>query len=293
MNACASCAMLGRRRLAGADRPDGLVGDDEARASPAANAIASTWSRSTSSVSPASRCSSVSPTHAITSQPGGERGAGAARDHLVGLAEDWRRSEWPTSVPVTPSSRSIARRDLTGERALVGPVRRSARRPRCPLVDRGRRARRPAGRRRRRRRRAASNASQKARVSARPLEHLPVARDQHRHSPPGSPRRRGAPCPRAARATRRRRSRPTRRGRRGRLVERADRVAAADDRVAAAVGHGLGDGARSRRRTRGHSKTPIGPFQKTVLAPRDRARRTRSRVSGPMSSPSQPSGSSS
>ena len=43
---------------------------------------------------------------------------------------------------------------------------------------------------------------------------------------------------------------------------------------------------------RGHSKTPIGPFQKTVRASAMRAA-NRSRVAGPMSSASQPSGTSS
>src|SRR5581483_4624309 len=43
---------------------------------------------------------------------------------------------------------------------------------------------------------------------------------------------------------------------------------------------------------RGHSKTPIGPFQKMVRASASRPAK-RSRVSGPMSSPSQPPGSSS
>ena len=52
----------------------------------------------------------------------------------------------------------------------------------------------------------------------RPAEHLPVAGDQHPRDPrrTGSPPRRAAPCPRAARGSRRRPSRPTRRGRRGR-----------------------------------------------------------------------------
>src|SRR5439155_6997344 len=40
---------------------------------------------------------------------------------------------------------------------------------------------------------------------------------------------------------------------------------------------------------RGHSKTPIGPFQKIVRASAMRSAKS-SRVSGPMSSPSQPSG---
>jgi dienelactone hydrolase len=43
---------------------------------------------------------------------------------------------------------------------------------------------------------------------------------------------------------------------------------------------------------RAHSKTPIGPFQKTVRAPRMRSPKAW-RVSGPMSRPSQPSGTSS
>src|SRR5438067_4916306 len=40
---------------------------------------------------------------------------------------------------------------------------------------------------------------------------------------------------------------------------------------------------------RGHSKTPIGPFQKIVQAPR-RKEANRLRVSGPMSRPNHPSG---
>src|SRR5205085_9659367 len=43
---------------------------------------------------------------------------------------------------------------------------------------------------------------------------------------------------------------------------------------------------------RGHSNTPIGPFQKIVRAPAIRSAKA-SRVAGPMSSPSQPSGSAS
>ena len=60
---------------------------------------------------------------------------------------------------------------------------------------------------------------------------------------------------------------------------------------APAGGHRLGDGLRPCA-NRGHSKTPIGPFQKTVFAAETRSTYAR-RVSGPMSSPSQPSGTSS
>ena len=37
----------------------------------------------------------------------GERRLRPLPDRVVGLPEDWRRSEWPTSAPWTPSSTSI------------------------------------------------------------------------------------------------------------------------------------------------------------------------------------------
>src|SRR4051794_39065335 len=66
-----------------------------------------TWRRSTSSVSPASRCASVSPTHAITFRP-------CSRADLLRRATPssvspkyWRRSEWPTIAPTTPRFSSM------------------------------------------------------------------------------------------------------------------------------------------------------------------------------------------
>ena len=125
---------------------------------------------------------------------------------------------------------------------------------------------------------------------AQALEHLPVGGDQHR-SASRSRRRRAAPCLRAARARRPRRSTARRHGRHSPAPRRTGGVGAADD------------GEPSTRATasatafvpsakRGHSKTPIGPFQNTVRARPMRSPKSR-RASGPMSSPSQPSGSSS
>ena len=68
--------LLGRGHAAGADRPDRLVGDHDLRrgARPATPARSSwIWWRSLRSVSPASRSSSVSPTHRIGTRPAVER----------------------------------------------------------------------------------------------------------------------------------------------------------------------------------------------------------------------------
>ena len=80
--------LLGRRGLAGADRPDGLVGDHEAGSSPAANASASTWRLSTSlglaRLALGLERLADARDHAEARV---ERGARAPRDRLVGLAE--------------------------------------------------------------------------------------------------------------------------------------------------------------------------------------------------------------
>ena len=77
------------------------------------------------------------------------------------------------------------------------------------------------------------------------------------------------------------------------LLDRAHGVAAADDGVAVGLGDRLGDRVRARRRSASHSNTPIGPFQKTVCAAPMMRRERVARSSGPMSRPSQPSGTSS
>ena len=142
----------------------------------------------------------------------------------------------------------------------------------------GRRARRTAGRRRRRRRPGASNASQERQRLGRALEHLPVAGDQHRHASgiaatPGSslPSSSSSEAPPPVEIHEIRSARPS-------LVDRAHRVAAADDREAVAVGDRLARPRTCPRRSGGHSKTPIGPFQKTVFAPRDRLRELLARL---------------
>ena len=109
---------------------------------------------------------------------------------------------------------------------------------------------------------------------------------------PGSRPRRAAPCPRAARARRRRRSRPSR-SRSARPSSSARAPSRRRRRPCSASASATASAtARVPSANRGHSKTPIGPFQKTVFASAIRVAK-RSRVSGPMSSPSQPSGTSS
>ena len=89
MNACASCAISGVAVLPVPIAQTGSYATVERRVvrpgSP--SAIASTWRRRTASVSPASRSSRVSPTQAITREPGLERRRGAPGGRLVGLAE--------------------------------------------------------------------------------------------------------------------------------------------------------------------------------------------------------------
>src|SRR3954469_3148312 len=66
-----------------------------------------TWWRSLRWVSPASRSSSVSPTHSIGSRPASKAaGILSCSARSVSL-KYWRRSECPSSVPWTPSSFSI------------------------------------------------------------------------------------------------------------------------------------------------------------------------------------------
>ena len=131
--------------------------------------VPTTWRSSTASVSPASRSASVSPTHAMTARPASS--AASARRRTVSSVSQkcCRRSECPTSAPVTPSSSEHRRRDLAREGALELPVHvlrvdADARVLAEPLERRlerrrtaGRRRRRPRARARRRRRICAAN----------------------------------------------------------------------------------------------------------------------------------------
>ena len=148
-------------------------------------------------------------------EPRFERGPRAARDHLVGLAEELAPLRVADERALRPRARAASPARPRRCRGRSAPSARSGRRS-SGRSRRPRRARRTAGRRRRRRRRGGLEAVEERTRLGRALEHLPVAGDQHPVNSPGSRRRPGAPCPRAARATRRRRSRPTRSRRRGR-----------------------------------------------------------------------------
>ena len=110
MNSCASCACAGVAVFPVPIAHTGSYAITSRSWAPAAKAIASTWIFSTSSVSPDSRCSSVSPTQAITPRPASS--AARARRATVSSVspKSCRRSEWPTSAPLTPSSSSISAR---------------------------------------------------------------------------------------------------------------------------------------------------------------------------------------
>ena len=110
--------IVGRRRAAGADRPDRLVGDDQlarpARRSRPPSA-ARTWPSTLSSVSPASRSSSVSPTHTIGVIPWRWMAADLLGHHLVGLAEQL--------APFAVADDDVARRRAwRGTPATTSPV---------------------------------------------------------------------------------------------------------------------------------------------------------------------------
>ena len=86
-----------RRRLAGPDRPDRLIGDDGVGGGGAGRDRARDLDPTTSSALPASRCSSVSPTQTIDpDRPGMRGGAALAETSASSSPWFWRRSEWPT-----------------------------------------------------------------------------------------------------------------------------------------------------------------------------------------------------
>ena len=135
-----------------------------------------------------------------------ERGPRAAGDHLVRVAEEVPPLRVADERPLDAELEQHRRRDLAGVGTARLPVD-VLRVDRPAALDRGRE---------RDERRAEDDVDARRRVEAveelahlgRAFEHLPVAGDQHRLNSPGSQRRRGALCPRAARARRRRRSTP-------------------------------------------------------------------------------------
>ena len=116
---CRSPRSARRRRRSGPRR----------RPAGAANA-ASIWPSTFASVAPASRSSSVSPTHMIGVMPA----ASTARSFLATISSvspnSSRRSEWPTITYLHVELGEHRRADLAGERARRSPSDSSARRAR-------------------------------------------------------------------------------------------------------------------------------------------------------------------
>ena len=113
--------LLGRGGPAGADRPHGLVGDDEPLVGADGVADRLDLERRMSSVWPASRSSSDSPTQAITPSPA-SRAAMVRRATVSSVSpKNWRRSSgrrWRPDAELEEHRSG----DLAGERALGRPV---------------------------------------------------------------------------------------------------------------------------------------------------------------------------
>src|SRR5436190_8570855 len=283
---------LGRGRLAGANRPDRLVGDDEVLVT-----------REHLDLPPQHLLGLISLALLLEladagdhAQTGLERMPGTHCHRLVGLAEVLPPLRVADDRPLDAQLEEDLRRDLAGEGALVGPVHilsvdrvaalhcgaeRSEGRAKHCLDG----ARRCEGR------------AELPRLS-RALVHLPVAGDQHRPILwasvksggialiPGRslPSRSSSAAPPPVDAHETRSVRPSSFNAR---IESAPPTTENASAPATASATAFVPAAN-----RGHSKTPIGPFQKIVLDSESSLPK-RSRVSGPMSSPSQPPGRSS
>ena len=239
-------------------------------------AIASTCTRSTSSIWPDSRSSSVSPTQAITRRPVLERGDRAARDGLVGLAEVLPPLGVADDRARDAELEQHRRRDLARVGALVGPVHvlgedrcgRSRPRPASETKGGQSTASTPSG---------ASKAAQNSRVSRGPLNIFQLPAISFMRSgitaTPGSSlpssSSSAAPPPVEAHETR---------STQAELVQRADRVGAADDRERVRARDRLGD----RLRALGEAR-PLEDAHRAV--PEDRLRRARSRRRSARASP--------
>ena len=294
MNACASSAMLGRRGLAGADRPDGLVGDHEA---------------------------------VVIAGREGDR-LDLDLEHELGvprLALLERLADAGDHARARPRARRAARRAtvssrlaeelaplrVADERALHAELEQHLGRDlarvgaaRLPVhvlgVDRPSasrrlpRARRTAGRRRRRRRRAAVEAPRRTRASRRgplnifqlPAISIGVNLDRDRDRGHAGELLALEQLERRAAAGRD----PGDRLGEPELVHRADGVAAADDRVAVGLARRPGRRPSSPRRTAPTRRRPSARSRRPSSPAWILRREIGSRVSGPMSSPSQPSG---
>ncbi len=255
---------LGRRGAAGADRPDRLVGEHEAVG------LRLEHRRPGGGARPRSRPPRAPPAsrRRTRSRRARRRARRArARATVSSVSPKYcRRSEWPTSEPATPSSSSIG--------AEISPVYAPSRLP----VDvlRVRRQARPRRRRAAGERRADDvDVRGPSRASARDPARGTSSSCRRRSRlilATGSPPRRAAPCPRAARGSRRRRSRPTR-SRSARPSSFSARTESAPPTTENASSFAATASATAfvPSAKRGHSKTPIGPFQKIVRASAIRA----------------------
>src|SRR4051794_564517 len=274
--------------LVGADRPDRLVGDHEALALadgvPDRLDLDAEHELHLSRLALLERLADASD-HAQAVLQGGER---AARHRLVGLTEVLAPLGVADNRARDAELEQHRRRHLPGEGAVCGPVHVLGE-DRVPALDRG-------GQRDERRTEhrfdAVGRRERRAELTrlARVLEHLPVAGDQL-HAPgitatPGSslPSSSSSAAPPPVEAHETRSSRPSSLSAR---IESAPPTTENASAPATASATAFVPSAKG-----GHSKTPIGPFQKIVFAELTAAAK-RSRVSGPTSSPSQPSGSSS
>ena len=209
---------LRRRGLAGADRPDRLVRDDEVLVALEHRDLAAQNVLRLPRLALGLGLADARDHR----QAGVERGACAPGDGLVRLAEVLPPLGVADDRAVDAELAQHRRRHLAGERAFVSQctfcaaTATSVPASTCTAV-----ASETYGGQ------TTTSTSARPRVLAqlpaevrrllRPLVHLPVACDQHAAILRGRDRRdaREAPCPRAARAPRRRRSTPSRRGRRG------------------------------------------------------------------------------
>ena len=129
--ACISATSAGGRDLAGADRPDRLIGDDQLAAPPIRReASRRAVGRRPGYASPASRCASLSPTQTIVTKPGGQRGLGLGADQRRRFRPDRRGARYGRRSRSSrrPPSASRPRRSRYGRRSPPGgnPARRSS-----------------------------------------------------------------------------------------------------------------------------------------------------------------------
>ena len=271
MNACASCACSG---VAVLPVPIAHTGSYATTSSlvrlGSARPAAAARPRSRRARAPASSLADAGDHAQARLERGSARRRATSRRsrRSAGAARSGRRSRRDAELE------QHRRRDLAGERALVLPVHvlRGDRDSVRPAPARRRRARRTAGRPRRRRRRARQRSRrprQNAAVSARRLVHLPVAGDQHQAPPSaaGIAATPGSSLPSSSSSARAAAGRdPGDPVGEAELLQRPDRVGAADDRVRVGARATAAATAFVPSAKRGHSKTPIGPFQKIVFA---------------------------